>query len=331
MADRRLFALFGHPVRHSVSPGMHSAAFRALGLPHVYSAFDVPTEEDLRQLVEEIRSGVIAGANVTVPHKQRVMAMADVIDESARAVGAANVLCRTEDRRVIAYNTDALALQDDLSELLRDSAPLVVGGRSLGATSASAPVTPNPRLRAVIIGAGGAGLAAIAACNRLGFNVINVTTRSWTSSEAMFESPAGERARSLGAFTAPWPNRSTPVVSKASMMLRLNWSETAVSADVIIQATSAGMLGGPPGEDVTGIVPWDALQPHARAYDVVYNPPVTPFLRMARMRGLRAMDGVGMLVGQAARSFALWTGIAAPVDIMRAAADESLEKAASVR
>lgn len=324
MADRRIFALFGHPVRHSVSPVMHSAAFRALDLPHVYSSFDVPTEEDLQQLVEEIRSGVIAGANVTVPHKQRVMAMADAIDESARSVGAANVLVRTEDRRVVAYNTDALALEDDLRELLRDQKPLVVG-------APGGPLPVNPRMRAVIIGAGGAGLAAIVACRRLGFNVISVTTRSWTSTEEMLESPVGELARELGALTAPWPTRSTPIVSKASLMLRLNWSETAVAADVIIQATSAGMLGGPPGEDVAAIVPWDSLSPHARAYDVIYNPPVTPFLRLARMRGLRAMDGLGMLVGQAARSFALWTGLDAPVDIMRAAAEESLEKAASVR
>lgn len=324
MADRRMFALLGHPVRHSVSPVMHSAAFRALDLPYIYSAFDVPTEEDLRQLVDEVRSGVIAGANVTVPHKQRVLSMVDVIDESAAAVGAANVLCRTPDRRVIAYNTDAAALEDELVELLRDGQPLVVGARA-----AAAP--PNPRRRAVIIGAGGAGLAAIAACQRLGFHLISVTTRSWTSTEAMLESQAGERARALGALTAPWPARSTPIVSKASLMLRLNWSENAVTADLIIQATSAGMLGGPPGEDVAGIVPWESLQPHARAYDVIYNPPVTPFLRLARMRGLRAMDGLGMVVGQAARSFALWTGLEAPAELMRAAAEESLEKATSVR
>jgi shikimate dehydrogenase len=325
MADRRMFALLGHPVRHSVSPVMHSAAFRALDLPHVYSAFDVPTEEDLRQIVDELRSGVIAGANVTVPHKQRILSMVDDVDESAAVVGAANVLCRTRDRRVIAYNTDAMALQEELEELLGGGAPVVVGARAVH------PPPPNPRGRAVIIGAGGAGLAAIVACKRLGFSLISITTRSWSSSEAMLDSPAGERARELGALTAPWPGRSTPIVRKSSLMLRLNWTETAVTADVIIQATSAGMLGGPPGEDVTGIVPWDALQPHARAYDVVYNPPVTPFLRLARVRGLRAMDGMGMLVRQAARSFALWTGLDAPADVMRSAAEESLEKAASVR
>lgn len=325
MAERRLFALLGHPVRQSVSPVMHSAAFRALDLPHIYSAYDVPTEKDLARFVDDIRSGLFAGANVTIPHKKRVLALVDEIDESAREVGAANVLCRTPDRRVIAYNTDVPALADELDELLRGATSKIVDARALRE------VPSSPRQRAMIIGAGGAGIAAIAACRRLGFPLISVTTRSWSSSEVMLESPAAERARELGALTAPWPMESTAVRSRASLALRLNWSELAVAADLIVQATSAGMIGGPPGEDVAGIVPWEGLQPHARAYEVVYNPPVTPFLRLARLRGLRAMDGVGMVVGQAARSFSLWTGLDAPVDAMRAAADESLEKAASVR
>ncbi|EYF05253.1 shikimate dehydrogenase [Chondromyces apiculatus] len=358
MAERRLFVLIGHPVRHSVSPVMHTAAFRALHLPHIYSAFDVPTEDDLRQIVDEVRSGVIAGANVTVPHKQRVLSMVDAVDESAASIGAANVLVRTPDRRVIAYNTDALALQDELDDLLKDTSPPSVRGKAgappapvrsspgqaSGQASSFQPAAalgvirephlqalPCPRGRAVIIGAGGAGLAAIMACKRLGFHLISVTTRSWASSAEMLDSPSAERARALGALTAPWPVRSTPILSKASQMLKLNWSETAATADLILQATSAGMLGGPPGEDVTGIVPWDMLAPHARAYDVIYNPPVTPFLRMSGLRGLKARDGLGMVVGQAARSFTLWTGMEAPVELMRSAAEESLEKATSVR
>ncbi|MCC6556182.1 MAG: shikimate dehydrogenase [Polyangiaceae bacterium] len=327
MADRRLFALLGHPVRHSVSPVMHSAAFRALDLPHVYSAYDVPTEADLARFVGDLRSGLFAGANVTLPHKQRVLSMVDDVDESAREVGAANVLVRTPDRRVVAYNTDVPALADALEGLLAGGAPMVTH-----APRAVREVPQSMRHRAVILGAGGAGLAATAACRRLGFTLISVTSRSWSSSQAMLEAAAGERARALGALTAPWPKKAGGAPSsRSSMMLRLNWSETAAIADLVVQATSAGMLGGPPGEDAASIVPWDSLGSHARAFDVVYNPPVTPFLRLARMRGLRAMDGVSMLVGQAARSFTLWTGLEAPVDVMCAAAEESLERAASVR
>ncbi|AUX41399.1 shikimate dehydrogenase [Sorangium cellulosum] len=323
--ERRMFGLVGHPVGHSVSPAMHSAAFRAHHLPHIYSAFDVPTGSELARFVSDIRSGLIAGANVTIPHKRAVMPLVDEVDATAAEVGVANVLCAAEPRRVTAHNTDVLALRDELALLLRSGAPR--GDDPAGPHSAG-----PPRQRAVIIGAGGAAFAAIAACRMLGYHLISVTTRSWTSTEAMLESPAGERASELGALTMPWPIPSDRAVSsKSSVALRLNWTEFAVAADLIIQATSAGMLGGPPGEEVTGIIPWDSLSPDVRLYDVVYNPPVTPFLRIARERGLRAKGGLGMLVGQAAQSFTLWTGLPAPVDVMRAAAEDSLRKATGNR
>jgi shikimate dehydrogenase len=72
------------------------------------------------------------------------------------------------------------------------------------------------------------------------------------------------------------------------------------------------------------VVPWERLPPTALVYDVVYNPRVTPFLRAAKGRGLTAVDGLGMLVRQAALSIALWTGLTPPLDRMRAAAEEAL-------
>jgi shikimate dehydrogenase len=313
-AERRRFGLLGHPVGHSVSPAMHSAAFRAHQLPHTYGAFDVPTAADLARFVGDVRGGAIAGVNVTVPHKRAVMALVDDVDESAEQVGAANVLCRTASGRVAAYNTDVPALQDELLRLLR-------GGASPDA----------PRQRAVILGAGGAALAAISACRALGFQHVHVTTRSWTRVEAALSSPAGQRARALGASTAPWPASGDEVVAPSEAEAPLGFRALAATAELVVQATSAGMLGGPPGDEVTCAVPWGALRASTCLYDVVYNPPVTPFLRLARERGLRALDGLGMLVGQAARSFTLWTGLPAPLDAMRSAAEDALRAPAGAR
>ena len=105
----------------------------------------------------------------------------------------------------------------------------------------------------------------------------------------MFDAPSSKRARGLGALTAPWPqpNEAAPH-GKISQALRLQWSELTADADCVIQATSAGMSGADPGEDVSTIVPWGRLPSHAVAYDVVYNPRVTPFLSRARARGLLA-------------------------------------------
>jgi shikimate 5-dehydrogenase len=176
------------------------------------------------------------------------------------------------------------------------------------------------------VGSGGAAAAAVVACRDLGFRVIGVTSRSWTGSEATFESKTGEHMRGLGALTSPWPlsQPSHPPGGKSSQMLRLQWLELARGADLVIQATSAGMQGGDPGDVVTSIVPWDGLGPRTVAYDVVYGRVDTPFLAAARARGLRAVGGVGMLVRQAAASLSLWLGVEPPVVVMRAAADAEL-------
>jgi shikimate dehydrogenase len=303
---RLRFALLGHPVRHSVSPAMHAAAFSALGLPHSYTAIDTPNEGSVRRLVAEIRRGSFQGANVTVPYKHAVLEMVDEIADSAAEVGAANVLVRRDDGKLVAHNTDSAAVAAEIADLAR--------GRT------------RPLLRAVVLGAGGAAASAVAACRKLDFKVVGVTSRSWNDTETMFEAPRAERMRSLGALTAPWPVRSAnvPPSGKASQVLRMQWIELARDADLLIQATSAGMTGLGGGEDVAALVPWGLLAPETLVVDVVYNPLETPLLRLARERNLRSANGLGMLVRQGAAALTLWTGLEAPVDVMKDAALRAL-------
>ena len=307
MTARLRFSLLGHPVRHSVSPAMCSAAFAALDLPHIYTAIDVPSEAGLARILEDLRAGVLAGCNVTLPYKRAVFDAADERAPSAAEVGAANVLVRTPEGRIIAHNTDAEALAQDL-------APLVEG---------------RPRLRAAVIGGGGAAMAALIACKKLGFTLTCMTSRSWSSSEQVLEARGAQAVRGMGALTMPWPRADEGMpTGKLSQAMRLQWSELCAGADLVLQATSAGMKGGDPGEDVSGVVPWARLPAHAVAYDVVYNPRETPFLRAAAARGLTAEGGLGMLVRQAALSIALWTGLPVPAgevfERMRRAAEEAL-------
>src|ERR1700679_2995243 len=106
---RQRFSLLGHPVRHSVSPAMCSAAFSALGLPHLYTAIDVPSVSGLARVVDDLRTGVLSGCNITIPYKRAVLDHVDVRAESAEEAGAANVLV-LDGGRVVAHNTDAEAL-----------------------------------------------------------------------------------------------------------------------------------------------------------------------------------------------------------------------------
>lgn len=153
----RRFAVIGDPVAHSRSPAVHAAAYRALGLPHAYDAVHVAAEE-LPAVVEQLRQGRYDGLNVTVPHKQAVLSLVDVVHPSARDVGAANTLALQEGR-VVAFNTDAPALARELSQL--------AGDRDWS------------RTRALVLGSGGAARAALRALGHdLGCRDVVVRSRS---------------------------------------------------------------------------------------------------------------------------------------------------------
>ena len=277
MSEPLHFVLLGHPVGHSVSPAIHAAAYRALGAPHRYEVRDCPTPDDVRAQVGRLRAGEIAGANVTVPYKRLALELADRCDESARATGVANVLSRAPDGQIVASNTDAGALADEIA--------------SLHAT---------PR-QAAVIGAGGAAQAAVVACRQLGIWRIGVSSRGWLLGTPRERWKHASVFESLGAEAWAWPELgqdSHPEVFRAF----------SGASDVIVQATSAGMRGAGPGEAVSDWVPWRELRSGTVAIDVVYNPSVTPFLCAAEAAGVACRGGLGMLVRQAALALRIWLG-----------------------
>ena len=110
--DTQLCGVLGHPVKHSLSPAIHNAAFQHLGLNYVYLAFPV---EDVLHALHGIRAlGNLRGFSVTIPHKVSVMAHLDTIEPTARHIGAVNTIVKS-DHTLSGYNTDAsgalLALQ----------------------------------------------------------------------------------------------------------------------------------------------------------------------------------------------------------------------------
>jgi shikimate dehydrogenase len=155
------FAVIGDPVSHSKSPAMHGAAFQALGLPHTYEAVRVGADE-LPGIVAALREGRFDGLNVTVPHKERVLAFVDRVDEGARIARAANLLVRAADGRIVAFNTDAPALADEIRAL--------TGGEFLRGG------------RALVLGSGGAARAAVTAL-RLHLGIDDVVVRARTPRE----------------------------------------------------------------------------------------------------------------------------------------------------
>lgn len=288
------FVLFGHPVAHSLSPVIHAAAYRELGFPHRYELFDAPDEGAFRRGVQSLRAREIAGANVTVPYKRHALSFSDRTDESAARVGAANLLHSAPDGSVVAYNTDVAALKEQIE------------GRIARPQSV------------LVLGSGGAALAAVAAARELGASQVVVTARRWLSGALPSEWAHAAEFQKLGALTLPWPGGPEGADPEFLGFCR--------GVEVIVQATSAEMRGAEPGAPIAAIVPWRELPSSALAYDLVYNPSETAFLRAARARGLLAANGLGMLVGQAVLAIELWLGVRPSVAPLYAAAEAALLK-----
>jgi len=283
-APARIVGIIGDPIAHSLSPRMHSAAFKAAGIDWRYVPFRVPAA-DLEDAVRGIRALGFAGLNVTVPHKQTIIAFLDGLEPRARTIGAVNAV-RIENRDLVGYNTDASGLCDALT-------------RDGGITPAGA--------RCLILGAGGAGRSAAFALAGAGARSIVVLNRT--------PSRAEDVAARVGEAHPACVVTGGPLESETV-------ARAAEDADVIVQATSATLsaaMGGGGGRAV-----WlRALEPVLRSgmtvMDMVYTPRRTELLAAAAEAGATAVDGLSMLIYQGARSFELWTGLPAPVDVMRRA------------
>jgi len=124
----QLIGIIGHRIAHTLSPAIHTAAFKALDLPFLYGVFDV-APEFLAPLIGSMRRSGYAGANVTIPHKQAVIPLLDDVHDDAATLGAVNVIVN-RNGKLIGYNTDMLAIKHVLEpsgEKLRNSSVVILG------------------------------------------------------------------------------------------------------------------------------------------------------------------------------------------------------------
>lgn len=274
----RLAGLIGWPVAHSLSPAIHNGWIASAGLDAAYVPMAVPPQR-LGEAVAGLAALGFAGANVTIPHKEAVMPLCAALDPAARAIGAVNTLVRQGDG-FEGHNTDAAGFRASLDR----EAP------------------GWPRTRALVLGAGGAGLACTFALIAAGVPEILIANRDPARAEALCRHLArpGVTLRAL-----PWADRAAALGDAA----------------LLVNATSLGMTGKPALD-----LALDRLMPGAVVADVVYVPLATPLVADARARGHRAIGGLGMLIEQARAAFALWFGID-PQDPpgLRAALERRLE------
>ena len=274
-----VYAVLGWPVAHSRSPAMHNAAFVAAGLDAVYVPLAVP-EDRLPAAVAALRTLGIRGCNVTLPHKHAIMALLDEVDATARAIGAVNTVWRQEDR-LLGSNTDGAGLCASLHE--HD--------------------VPLHGSRVVVVGTGGAARAAIVGLSQAGAASVVIAGRR------------PEQARALVAELAV-PCGATQL---DAIDLGAALASALASCSLLIQATSATLGSSPHAQAFADALPLHALPASAVVCDLVYKPLQTAVLATAAARGLRTVDGLGMLLHQGAQAWTRFTGIQAPLAAMRGA------------
>jgi len=199
MTPRRLGVL-GWPVAHSRSPAMHNAALRALGLDDWrYQALPVP-EELFVETVRALGQAGFVGANVTIPHKQAALELADEASDAARAIGAANTLCFAPDGTIAAENTDAPGLI-----------------AALGSSASESFVGLSAHPSALVLGAGGSARAAVWALREAGASEVSVWNRTPERALAL--------AADLGVRAVSAPEPADLLVNCTSVGLERSASE----------------------------------------------------------------------------------------------------------
>ncbi|MCC5856088.1 MAG: shikimate dehydrogenase [Idiomarina sp.] len=253
-------AVFGDPIRHSLSPQIHHAFGEQAGLRVEYLRI-LASPAGLRERFQQFADEGGVGANITLPLKQVSLDLADDLSTEAQEAGALNTLI-LKNGTWNGANTDGLGLVHDLLRLR---------GALAGA-------------RVLLVGAGGAARGVVGPLMRAGIASVHVVNRTPERAEALVQHFLQRQPTwnlSAGALTS-MPNSDF---------------------DVVINATATGLTSERPQ------LPDRVLRCKPLCYDMVYGDKATHFMQWALGYQCQVEDGLGMLVGQAAESFRLWTGV----------------------
>ncbi len=274
----KLLGLIGYPVAHSLSPGMHRAAFDALGIEAQYALWETQPGR-LAQRIASLRFAGILGANVTIPYKEHVVSLVDECDALAARIGAVNTIVN-RGGRLIGYNTDASGFTRALAEFAAFDCP----GKKV-----------------VVLGTGGAARAAAVGLLENGVGEVILLGRNEKHIHNLLQHLRTLTANMYGITRIYGALLGSP---EASRLL--------TSADLVVNATSVGLKA----DDTILLFDVTSLPTTTLVMDMIFNPPLTPLLRAAQAHGCQVLNGLSMLLYQGALAFELWTNRPAPIEVM---------------
>ena len=281
-----MICLLGSPVAHSLSPAMHNEAFKQLDLDYRYLAFDVK-EGELKGVLDSFKKMGVRGFNLTMPLKTEAAHLCDSLSPAADIAGTVNTVVIEADGTATGHTTDGIGF----TESAREAGVDYIGKK------------------VTLMGTGGAGIAILVQLALDGAREISVFER--TSSR--FKERTAEVVKKLNARTCC----KVSVYDYDDTRLQREISESVL----LINATNIGMAPNTEGnliKDPSWLTTRAVGQTEPLAVsDVIYNPQKTKLLEMAEQCGLKAFNGMYMLLYQGAAAFTLWTGEKMPVDIIK--------------
>lgn len=275
----KLVGLLATPIGHSLSPRMHNLAYSLTGLNYAYLAFEVGTEE-LEETVKGYKAAGVAGFNVSMPNKMKVLDYLDEIDDSARYARASNTVINREGK-LIGYNTDGLGYVKNLEEH-----GVELKGQKI-----------------TLVGSGGAATPIAIQLAQSGIREISIFARN----DAFF-AQAEENVDFINKEMKGFGVKANIFPLEDKDLFRREVAESAILAN----GTSLGMKPS----DHLSIVDdaLDVLRPGLVVTDVVYSPQKSKLLAQAEEAGATPINGLGMMLWQGALAFNLFTGEDMPVE-----------------
>jgi len=276
--------LIGYHLSHSISAIIHKAGLESLGLDGTYEVLETDPE-DLISRIKFLKANDYNGFNVTIPLKVPMALFLDHIDKSADVSGSVNTIKIRQDRTFHGFNTDIYGFQKAI--------PVAIQQALKGANVS-------------ILGTGGASRAAAVGLIELGVKQINFYSRNIINSSEIVNYL---RRTFPDIIFKLYQNSSTGELFNSAM---------------IVNTTPVGMKGNSADQMPLGLETISKLPADTVIFDIIYNPTKTLLLKKAEAYGLKTINGLDMLINQAAKAQEIWTGKFPDVDKMKIAALESL-------
>ena len=268
------YLVIGNPIEHSLSPLLHNYWFKKYRFLDSIYEKKKVEKKDLKKIVEQIKNDEVKGVNVTVPFKREIFNFIDTAPHEVQFTKSVNTLVKENDK-VVGYNTDQQGFEISLEENYWDCKDKKI----------------------LIIGAGGVTPS-----------ILSTFIKADGAEKIYLSNRTRSKAEELKKF---WDKALGIYQMKKDTIEVIDWEKKSELCDLIINTTSVGLTKD---EKLNFDFSDYNNKKNVLFYDLIYNPKETNFLKDARIRGNRTMNGKMMFLWQAHLAFKMWTGVSPTID-----------------